>query len=200
MIDDRTRAALKSDIDAQLLTRGSTGWKEIQNRYPAISAATFWRVVREVKSARAGRATLDIEQRLPMAVPAEPVQSVGRSGIFFPSGSGNLSPARLIAEFDRLLEDAEKLRASSIDAHGNVVRPATFLQSAKMRERLIGSSTILIRELYSLKSLGEFYDVLDEAVMAADKDVARKVVEAITTLRQRPISSAADFRADNQKA
>jgi hypothetical protein len=203
MIDHRIRSALRSDIEAHLLMEDGAGWKTVQQRYPQVSAATFWRVVRDVKAARENRAKCS-EVVAPSRSSLDHAEAAGGPAEpGFPPLSEDLTPTRLIAEYDGLLDDAERLRAYSIDAQGNVLRPATFLQSAKLRERVVSSAALFVGELWGANTTKALFEMTVEALKAADKTVAKQVLQSMESYFQRlanPKASSEEAWADETRA
>jgi hypothetical protein len=172
MIDQKTRAALKADIAAHLLTAGGANWSTVRDRYPTISAASFWRILREVKAAQGAASSHDGEQTLmpPSAENSPP--EIDLAGTVMPWLRCGLTPDRMFAEYERLLADAERLRAYSTDADGNIIRPAAFLQSVKLRERLLNEIQAACRELPPLKAWKQMFQRLSDDLEEFDRDFA----------------------------
>jgi hypothetical protein len=176
MIDQAKRAALSSDIEAHLLASGSCDWRTVRDRHSDISNATFWRIVRKVKEAKTRQAGPVIPPSTDPGVSGGPTGSASATSILF---AGILSTAYLTSEFERALQDLEKLHEYCVDAEGKVIRPSTFIQYLKTRERLVGD--IMHRRLQLLTEDAE--DARWRAMVAAfadlDRDLYRKVVDAI---------------------
>jgi hypothetical protein len=184
MIDHRVRAALRSDIAAHLLTSGGAAWSKVRERYPEISMASFWRIVREVKSAQSdalkspeGEGTAEGDAK--EAADADESLSLPLTE--------NLSPFRLLAEYDRLLDDAEKLRKFAVDQQDNVIRPAAFMQSARLRERVLAAAVPVLAGLWDATAAGQYWEGLLAYLKTIDQPSSLSIRQRIRSFSRRPI-------------
>lgn len=189
MIAKPVRAALKTDIEAHLLKFGPTNWKMVQERYPQVSPATFWRLVKEAKPAggEPGKALVVIpHEEAPVAV--ETATGSYTQDQWLALGA-DLTPERLRGEYQRLLDDVERLRSYSLDSKGNVLHPATLMQSMMLRERFVLGAERVFKMAYNLRTMQEFYKAIVNIILRRIGPMHRDIQEAII----------ADIEATNAK-
>jgi hypothetical protein len=94
-----------------------------------------------------------------------------------------------LGRINNLYEDAEKLRAYSLNAEGNIKMPLFFSQSIKLRSDLLKTGIQTLQEIYDLRHMQGMYDAIVEAIGEASPDVQRHVIERLHRLnRERGIS------------
>jgi hypothetical protein len=160
MIDSKTRACLDEAISKHLAAYGPREWAIVQQQFPNVPDATFWRMVRKVK--------------------ARAVRSAGAKllapGATSEMDKGDAPPlARPLSDHDAafcmnlrqhykmLLDDVDLLRDTATDKNGEIVDSQMFAKSVGLRERVLASA---IQTLQSLWDLGKMDDLYDEVVHA----------------------------------
>jgi hypothetical protein len=182
MIDKNKRAAIISDIEAHLLTSGSCDWRTVRNHHGDVSNATFWRILREVKQAKAQQA----DRPNPIAADATSSVSARESidplPLLFP---GVLSTSYLTFEFEQAREDLDRMRAYCLDAEGKVTQPSTFNQYLKLRDRLVEDIMCRRMKLVETDRIDALWKALAEGIMGLDMELGRKVVQIIDEVNAR---------------
>jgi hypothetical protein len=88
----------------------------------------------------------------------------------------------VLAEYERGFADAERLRASSLDARGNVIRPVSLKASIELRCRVAKDATKGLWQLDEVQHVIEFFEAIQPLLYEMDIEIARKLVRAYKTL------------------
>lgn len=188
MIADHLRLAIKADIRAHLLSQGSQGWTALRGRYPEVSPATFWRLLRQVKGetrASAGEVTHLKPSHLSETSKQFPRHEADRKAAS-PSGEKrrrmNVMP--LFLELGSLISEAELLREYAMDESGRIRHPEAFAKSIKLREGLISRAVNIHYYASDAEAQKQFYDLLIDKIAGASPEVAKTIVVALRELNK----------------
>jgi hypothetical protein len=173
MPDTASIKQLKDAISQHLDTVGPRNWKLVRDQFPEIAPATFWRYVRQVKS---GGPQFNPDHGGDITGGTEYPEVRVRSPIVPPDF---YNPLAKIAEWERLLVDADKLRDQACDKSGKIVNWRMFDRSILVRKHLLLQQKEAINELLNLHEMQKFYNALIETISAASPEVIPKVMDAL---------------------
>jgi hypothetical protein len=186
MLNDDTRNALTADIAAHLLTNGSKNWRNLRTKYPTVPDATFWRHVKKAKKAQAAAAS--------GSSPPAPHNSQINSGPDFrrvaqilPRAAylETLQASDVLEEVRAMMADVEALRSYATDLQGKVRHPAAFLESIKMRERILMLGLREMQNIWDVDYEQRFYDQITTIfVERVPRDLQLEIIEALEELNK----------------
>ena len=171
------------DIRGHLLVHGSQCWRGVRANYPAVTEASWWRWVREVKEqlksqqlwmpAARGRAR--------NAIGCEPGGSSAAIGVA-PYGDGPGSRIDYSAALRGQFADVRAMRERSLNADGSIRDVHLFGRSISMNMRILNRAVKLEREIRQVEGLRRLSDSILAEVALADPALQRRVVDRLTML------------------
>lgn len=211
-LDEASKNSIKAELRQHILLNGPGNWDAVRAQYPAVSRATFFRLVAEVRQAMEGEAvaTGSVKeaqariraQRRPLSqTQAELQQHLPASPS--PAVIAGEAPRKVELAFDfmgyfqQIVADANAVRAKMFkrDAEGNIVHDAQgnpvvlnpVLLDRNIARRLgIIESWLKSQELiYNYERLRELYNLVIEAVGRADADTQAAIVAELRELNNK---------------
>lgn len=189
MAKDDEKSELRQEVIAAIKAANErygmdSAAKVVRERYPDIPRATWYRFLKAANSTPAERA-VDVAKRAAKHLPAAPSPSYildkpaeARRNIDF------------MSRLEGLYEDAELLRAYAVakgyDVDGNEVLkikiPTFFAQSIKLRSDLLENGVRTIQQVYDLRRMQQFHDMIIEAIAEESPECALKITERLARL------------------
>lgn len=180
------REDAKKAISKHLAKHGPNDWDKVRAKFPGVADSTWWRWVRDVRDAPASKEALaSARKRMSALVRGEPdkISSLSAGLPAPPSAAAfakNGTEAIAALDFFRaaagLFEDAEKLRAYSLNSAGEIKIPLFFEKSIKSRLDILGKAADLLERIYSIQEQQRFFKAIEEFVMDEPPDVQRRLV------------------------
>jgi len=194
MLDSDTRFRLKEAIRQHLASRGGVEWDLVQEEFPEVPPATFWRYVAKVRAEPAPTAQLDaarafISDRFAPANEREAAITANLPCMPSPdfiakSGSEGLKHLDLLSHFSELFGDVERLRWSAMDKDGRIIDPAVFVRAIKARIELLDATLKAIDAVYDQRRTTAFYDAVVNEVAAASPETQAKIMCRLRKLNE----------------
>jgi hypothetical protein len=194
MMPPDVRLKLMDDIAAHLASRGPREWETVRARWPEVSRATFFRLVKTFRDRPADPARLE-EARRELAHRAAGEAEAGKAAAGSPlpappspdwlakNGDHGRGQLDLMGRLQRLFDDADRLRTFSLSPDGKGVRnPLYFVQSASLAEKLINTALRAWREVYDLQRTQDFYNAIIEEIAAESPDCAKRIMGRLARL------------------
>ena len=212
MVTPEQRAQAEAAIAEHLRTVGPRQWRQVRARFPGVPDATWWRMVRRVRSAPPEpEAVRKARVRLRRAG-LDKGQLIAHAAAQLPDPEGSLSPAQVAKEGARaftswdllgaaqdLYRDAELLRdhAARKDEDGKVriASPKMLAGSVRLRNDLLETCLKLLERAYEVERTRHFYEVLVAEIAAESPAVIERIVARLTALNERMGFSYAPFVA-----
>lgn len=211
------KPAVMLAINEHLNLHGPKNWQPVMERFPDVSAATFWRWVKEAKASietaagKQGNAALalkqkqirsqvelkpervqrDIKAHLP-AVPSPAVIAGGHPDVV-------RETFNFMAFFHEIVADSNLLRESTIhrseDGTVKLRNPVMMDKSLQRRLSIIETYLHSIETIYNVERLRELYNVIIEEVAKVDPNVSRVILARLRDLNnKRGLTMSADLR------
>jgi hypothetical protein len=211
------KPAVMLAINEHLNLHGPKNWGPCQARFPDVSAATFWRWVKEAKATvetaagKHGNAALALKQKqirsqvelkpdrvareIKSQLPAAPSPAVIAGG----------NPALMretfnfMAFFGEIVEDSNLLRESTIirndDGTVKLRNPMMMDKSLQRRLSIIETYLHSIETLYNVERMRELYNLIIEEVGKVSPDLQRVILVRLRELNnKRGLTMSADLR------
>lgn len=188
MSDSRElKAEVMAAIEAHLAAEGPRNWSVVRGRYPQVSEASFWRWVRVAKETVANKETLDEARRrfqeeveaMPddqrLAVLMHNLPTAPSPDYLAKNGDHGMERLNLLAVIQGLLEDANKLRAYSVNENDDIKNPVWFDRSMERRERFVNTAINAMREVWELRRIEQMFDIIVEEIAAESKETAHRI-------------------------
>jgi hypothetical protein len=169
---EATRQAMVSAIREHLDQHGSYGLTAVHERFPAVSASSFWRAVRSVKAGRAdAEAVVD---GIPAArLPDAPVGSL--------PGDAALDVG---AELRACLDVARRVQKSAEKEDGTPRDANLMLRASEHRRRVIETGFHLAREWADVRRIESFMAAVMRGLESRDRTLAEEVIREMRRLRE----------------
>ena len=176
--------AVVEDAKKHIAAMGSKRWRVVRARHPGVSASTFWRAVRAAKADLAAEDMRIVSEQSIRSLPAHPDRE---------DESGNVAaavaqsvPLRVdfLGAYRQLFADVAALRQSALNADGSVRSPAIFDRSIRRRLALIARSVKLMSQIYSVRNVRRFFDVLVFELGSESPDLQSRFVARLRQLQQ----------------
>lgn len=193
-------------IHAHLAVHGSTNWSTLFERYEGqgISKPTFWTWIKEAKASAAASPVLAAaktaiqtvvqgrESQLPEGVAAH-LPATPSPNFISKSGDRGLAQFDMILEIKKLYADAEMLRDYAIkEVHGDdgetreqIKNPVAFDKSIARRANLLETSIRAVQEIWNLRAIQNFYEVVVQEIGMADPDTQKRILVRLAELNAR---------------
>lgn len=182
---DELKAACLHDIRNHLREHGAERWKLCRDRHPQISDREFWRLVKKVKE---GLPDTDIlryavkkaKTAAKKLLPAAPSPAVIASG-----GRGVEQKIDFMAHLDELLADIRMVRDYSLKdpdpetGEQGIKNPMYFTKAISLRREVLETALRAMQEIWDLRKMQDFYDVIIRTVSEADPATARLIMERL---------------------
>jgi len=197
-----------------MATVGSTNWKDLFARFPDVHEQNMWRWIRALKQADVSKPQLinakaklvqkikkiggtdrqreaeeNGTERIAKHLPAAPSPNyIARTG---EAGMANLD---FVAEIHKLYADATMLRTYAMKtrtdpATGEVTEainnPAAFDKSILRRASLIETAIKTVQEVWDLRQMQNFYQIVIEEISAESPECQRRIMERLAALNAR---------------
>lgn len=208
------RAEAIAAIQAHLAAHGSKNWKPLLEKYEGqVSQNTLWTWIREAKEMAAASPVLAAaktaiqtvvtgrEDQLPASV-AENLPATPSPDYISKTGERGLAQFDMILEINKLYDDAKMLRAFSVkEVKGedgstieHIKNPVAFDKSIARRANLLETSIRAVQEIWNLRTMQAFYEVVVEEIGKADPETQKRIITRLAELNARTgMSMAARF-------
>lgn len=204
LTEDQKRV-IYNDIREHLMIEGPRNWETLQAKYPDVSRATFWRLVKETRERIEDKAVGDspgeireVQKRIRERV-ATPDQLQERIKAHLPTAP---SPAvvaaaprqameafNFFAFFDRIVADAEMARGANIktnpDGTERIVNPAMFDRNISRRLNILQTYLQSVETVYNVERIRELYELIIEEVGKADPEIQQAVLARLRALNNK---------------
>lgn len=208
MITPEQKEEVLAAIRQHLLTVGSANWNVVIEKFPHIPVSTMWRWIRLCKEADVPRpelitAAAKIKQKTKKLVVDRTVEAK-ENGTFeaakhlpaAPSpqyvakhGAAAMQQIDFAVELQRLYNDAMMLRAYAIklDDKGNefIKNPIMFDKQIARRASLLETGIRALQEIWDLRTMQNFYEVVIEEIGRADAETQHRIIERLAELNAR---------------
>lgn len=193
---------IKLAISQHLALHGAKGWPDVQAKFPAVSRATFFRYVKEVReameAAAAGRPGADIkamqkriraqvqapeqaQRRLKAQLPATPSPAV-----LMGLGSGASDVFNFMACFHQLMGDSHMMRSKAVktgaDGVEQLANPMLMDRSIARRLELMETWLKSQDMIWNIEKMQELYHLIIEEVGKVDPETQQAILSRIRTL------------------
>ncbi len=212
MITPEQRAQAEAAIAEHLRIVGPRQWQQVRARFPDVSDATWWRMVRRVRSAPPEPDAVRKARGRLRRAGLDKGQLIAHAAAQLPDPEGSLSPAQVAKEGARaftswdllgaaqdLYRDAELLRdhAARKDEDGKVriASPKTLAGSVRLRNDLLETCLKLLERAYEVERTRHFYEALVAEVSAESPAVIERIVARLTAINERMGFTYAPFVA-----
>ena len=201
------KPAVMLAINEHLNLHGPKNWSPVQERFPDVSAATFWRWVKEAKAnietaaGKQGNAALALKQkqiRSQVELRPERVQReiraqlpVAPSPAVIAASSPELmrETFNFMAFFHEIVADSKLLRESTVikDAEGNTRLRNPMMMDKSIQRRLSIMETYLhsIETIYNVERLRELYNLIITEVGKVSPDLQRVILVRLRELNNK---------------
>lgn len=164
----------------------------IYRMFPEIARATIWRWIDiEAVSSPSARELTQVAQAIEERInsgAAEHLPTMPSPGIVARDGGRALRKIDFGEEIKVLYADAEMLRAFAIkhvDGEEKIRNPVAFEKSIKARAGLIETSLKVLQEIWDMRAMQQFYELILEEIGAADPATQKRIVGRLAELNQR---------------
>jgi hypothetical protein len=193
MLAPELRLKILDDIANHLSRTGPRDWEAIRARWPDLSRATFFRLVKAVRGRPAApdrlkEARRELEERAAAATSegdgkGSPLPMPPSADWLAKSGDVGRGQLDLMGQLRRLFDDAERLRTFSLSPDGKAVRnPLYFLQAASLSDKLVNTALRAWREIYDIQRMQNFYNAIIEEIAAESPDCAGRIMERLARI------------------
>lgn len=182
MSDSERALQVKNMIRRHLEEVGAEKWKAVRIQCPEISDATFWRYVKDVREQ--GNKVGD-QNEIATGVGPTADDDVPRLGTL-PAFYDPLQKARV---YERLLADAEALRAHAIDRRGQITNARQFEKSILLRERLLSQQAEAMNFFQSQEATQLFFDEIIECTTGLPEETVHKLMIRLHERQQRRLKA-----------
>lgn len=210
------RAEAIAAIQAHMAANGAKDWRPLWERYEAqgVNKPTFWNWIREAKEEAAASPTLAAaknalqtvvtgrEDQLPEGVAAH-LPATPSPAFISKAGPAGLKQFDMVLEIHKLYADAEMLRNYAVkktrdEATGaeveQIKNPIAFDKSIARRANLLETSIRAVQEIWNLRTMQQFYEVVVQEIGKADPETQRRILQRLAELNQRTgMNMAAEF-------
>lgn len=200
---------LQAAIASHLASSGSNNWNVIINQFKAdMSEATIWRAIRAAKTADVPRPELitakaKTYQKVKFATNDrdEEAKAIGATKIakhipaapsprtIAKSGEAGLANIDFAMEIRNLYSDALMLRSFSVsvDTEGveKIKNPVMFEKQIGKRTQLIETTIKVLQELWDLRTMQNFYEIIIEEISAESPETAHRIMERLHELNSK---------------
>jgi hypothetical protein len=175
------RFAVVEDAKKHIAAVGSKRWRVVRARHPGVSASTFWRAVRAAKADLAAEDMRIVSEQGIRNLAAHPDREDGNA-----AADAQSVPQRVdfLGAYRQLFADVATLRQSALNADGSVRSPAIFDRSIRRRLALIARSVKLTSQIYSLRNVQRFFDVLLLEIGSESPALQRRFLARLRQLQQ----------------
>jgi hypothetical protein len=202
-------------IHAHLAVNGPKHWAPLVDRYKALGVneriVRYWIAEAKKKvpvspllaAAKAAIQTVVAgrEAALPEGV-SEHLPATPSPNYISKTGERGLKQFDMILEIKKLYGDAEMLRAYAVkktkDEEGNetelIKNPVAFDKSIARRANLLETSIRAVQEIWNLRTMQEFYEVVVQEIGRADQETQKRILTRLAVLNSKTgMSLSADF-------
>lgn len=204
MSDDQKKE-LMAAIREHMMLEGPRNWDSLLEKYPSVSRATFWRIVKDVRERmetvaleEGPGAIREVQKRIRDKV-ASPGQTTERIKAHLPTApspavvAGN--PQKVMEAFDffaffgQLVSDTMLARNSFVrvqeDGTEKITNPAMFDRNLSQRRNLLNTYTQAYATIYNMDRIRDLYDLIIEAIGEASPEVQQAVLAKLRNLNNR---------------
>lgn len=182
MIEDQAvRTQVRCAIAQHMYQIGPFDLQELRDQFPAVAEEDFWDELDGVRR----RQFSDNPHQWPQALTRPEPKGEAEEAPALPEPSRAPIHARdLGAEMLRLFEDADLLRATSLDAQGRILDRKSFIRSIELRERCIGSALAVREKALAPEMIRHYLAELAAVVAEFAPEVNRQVLARNDALHQ----------------
>lgn len=203
LTDDQKRVIF-NEIREHILIEGPRNWDTLMSKYPDVSRATFWRMVRETRERMEGNvpdtpgAMRDLQHRIRARVqPADQVTEKIKAHLPVAPSPAVVAAApqdamrafNFFAFFDRLVKDAEMLRNHSVtvgeDGVEKLRNPRVMERSIARRDGLLQTYLQSVQVVYNVERVRELYDLIIDEVAKETPEMQQRVLARLRALNNK---------------
>lgn len=183
------REAARKAIAKHLAKHGPEKWHLVRGKFPDVADSTWWRWVREVREAPPSREALGIaRKKMAATVRGEPDKAAALSAglpampspaAFARNGGQAVAALDFFKASAGLFEDAEKLRAYSLNADGGIKIPMFFEKSIKSRLDILDKAAGLLERIYSIQEQQRLFDTIIAFVAEEEPSVQKRLIDKL---------------------
>lgn len=192
--------ALKAIAD-HLATEGPQNWGKVRDQFPDVPEASWWRWVKSVRDSPAAPERIKAVKRkveeAKRKVAAEPIvetpdevaDAIAQIRDALPAapspdyiarnGEAGLQTLNLLAVIHGLLDDAMKMRAFAVKEDDSIKNPMLFDRSMERRERFVNVALNAMREVWELRRIEQFMDVIVDEVAQESPECAHRIMRRL---------------------
>lgn len=214
MANNPQRDQFFADVATHLATVGANNWNVLLDKYAEVPTATKWRWIRQAKTVDVPRPEL-INARAKLVQKVKKIRTDDRTiearangtetiakhlpaapspNYIARTGEAGLQTLDFVAEIHALYADAQMLRAFGVtqvvDDDGVVTgekikNPAAFDKSIVRRADLLESAIKAVQEVWDLRKMQMFYELIIEEIGAESPDCQRRIMERLAALNSK---------------
>lgn len=204
LTEDQKRSIM-NDIREHLMIEGPRNWEDLQAKWPDVSRATFWRLVKESRERMENQAAVEgpgalretqkrirervaapdqLQERIKAHLPTAPSPAVVAA-----APQDAMKAFNFFAFFDQIVADAELARGANLrtnpDGTVKVINPAMFDRNISRRLTILQTYLQSVETVYNMERIRELYDLVIEAVGEVAPEVQQAVLARLRALNNK---------------
>lgn len=204
-LTDEQKSVITNEIRDHILIEGPRNWDGLMAKYPDVSRATFWRLVKETRERMENQAAgegpgavREIQKRIRerVATPDQIKEKVKAHLPVAPSPAvvaaapqDAMEAFNFFAFFNQIVEDSMLARNQNIkvnpDGTTKIVNPMMFDRNLSQRRNLLNSYTQAVDTIYNMERIRDLYDMIIEAIGEASPEIQQVVLAKLRNLNNR---------------
>jgi hypothetical protein len=183
-----------ADIERHLSRDGAQNWREIRKRYAHVPEATFWRWVGQAKKKLADPVIIEearqkfaeraaettAEERIALA--ASHLPRAPSPDYLAKSGAQAIVNIDLLDKFQKLYDDALKLRDYSTTEEDKIRNPLFFTHSINARDRILNTALNAMNAIWNLRRMQALYDAILGEIGKVSPEMQIAVIDRLADL------------------
>lgn len=195
-LSEELKTKVKDAIRSHLALNGARNWDSVLSKFPEVSAATFHRLVKDVREDIMMNAAQDspealrvaqqrikaVEEHLPQVQEetARQIPCAPSPAIIASKRDRGAAYLKVLTVMENVLDDGEVLREWSItrlpEGGFKVKNPQFFVKAANMRMDVARAYLEALAQAYDLKQINEFYNLILDEVGKASPEVQHAIL------------------------
>ena len=185
---DYDKQELETAITEHLIANGSTDWSGVQERFPSVPRATFFRAIKKCKESmgltgkavKVAKAVKKAKAELPADMP---VPAFVKARDISPGKAA--ATVDYLAQINEALSVADLLRDYSKNDKGGVKIPAFLRDSARLRLDSIKAGVAAAAFLADVRRMEEFYQAVVEEIGKESPEMQLRVLKRLHEIGQK---------------
>jgi hypothetical protein len=177
---------------AHLRVHGAKNWKAVRERHQSVPARSWWRLVRRAKAALPALRNREVATAFATAVELSKLKPASAISVPPPAALRHADKDEavdLMRELRGLIADCDALRDFSLnpadDKGDRKIRNAMyFSKSVALRRDLAETMLKCWEQMFDVRAMQQFYDIVVEEVGRASPDVQAAIMERLHSLNQ----------------